>query len=172
MTAINLRRFALMGALIIIPHYAMCQETSGNEDRTIVLQLGPTIERNLNNKTSSSGGTMAVEFTPIEDVLEIEVGATVLRSAGQRELGGEILFKKPYSLSPTTEFMIGIGPQVGWKYQGTDTGTSFGIAFALDLMFWPAKSIGWYIGPEFGYGIGKNSGERSIGASIGIEFRL
>ncbi len=65
-----------------------------------------------------------------------------------------------------------VGPQIGRKYRGVDTGTSFGVAFALDLMFWPTKNIGWYISPEFGYGIGKSNGERSIGASVGIEFGL
>jgi len=111
---------------------------------------------------------VAVEFTPIEDVLEVEVGTTLLNSAGQRELGGEVLFKKPFRLSPTSELMIGVGPQVGRKLQGADSGTSIGMAFALDLMFWPTKKIGWYFSPEYGYGLGNSKGEKSIGASVGI----
>jgi hypothetical protein len=172
LNAINLRKLAVLGVLVVVPHYAMCQEAAETEDHSIVLQVGPAVERNLSNKTSNSGSTIAVEFTPIEDVLEIEVGATSLNSAGQRELGGEVLFKKPYHLSSTTEIMIGVGPQIGRKYQGVDTGTSFGVAFALDLMFWPTKNIGWYLSPEYGYGVGKSNGERSIGASVGIEFGM
>ncbi len=172
MKAIHLRKLVVIAVLVVAPHRAMCQEAADNEDHSVVLQLGPAVERNLNNKTSGSGGTMAVEFTPIEDVLEIEIGTSVLSSSGGRELGGEIMFKKPYHLSPTSEIMIGIGPQVGRKYQDANAGTSFGVTFAFDLMFWPTKDIGWYINPEYGYGIGKSNGERSIGASIGIAFGL
>ncbi len=169
---LNLRNFVVIWVLAGISHHAMCEEAANDENHSIVLQLSPAVERNLGNKTFSRGGTVAVEFTPVEDVLEIETGVTALSSAGQRELSGEILFMKPFRLSTATELMVGMGPQAGRKFRGADTGTSFGIAFAMDMMFWPAKNLGWYIGPEYGYGVGKSSGERSIGASIGIEFGL
>jgi hypothetical protein len=169
---IHIGKLVVIGVLVVIPQYAMCEVEGGKEDHSVVFQIGPSVERNLTNKSSNSGSTMAVEFTPIEDELEVEVGATLLNSSGQRELSGEVLFKKPYRLSPTSEFMIGIGPQVGHSYQGADSGNSYGLALAFDLMFWPSRNVGWYFSPEYGYGLGRNAGEHSIGASVGILFGL
>ncbi len=170
MNAKNLRKLIVLWIFVVISHHAIGQQSVDKVDNSFVIEIGPAVERNLNNKTSNFGSTVAIEFTPIEDVLEVEVGATLLNSAGQRELGEEILFKKPFRLSPTSELMIGMGPQVGRKLQGTDSGTSIGMAFALDLMFWPTKKIGWYFSPEYGYGLGNSKGEQSIGASAGILF--
>lgn len=168
MNLVNIGKLALLGALVLVSHRAMGQESIAKEDKSFVVLIGPTVERNLNNNTFNRGGTAAVEFTPIEDVLEIEVNATLLNSTGQREWSSEILFKKPFRLSPTSELMVGIGPQVGRKLQGADRGPSTGIALALDLMFWETNEFGWYLGPEYGYGLGRSRGERTIGVSAGI----
>lgn len=158
----------MLGVLVVVSHHAIGQELAAKEDKSFEIQIGPTVERNRNNNTSSRGGTVAVEFTPIEDVLEAEVNATLLNSNGQREWNSEVLFKKPFRLSPTSEFMVGIGPQVGRKLQGAGTGTSLGMVVALDLMFWTTSQFGWYFGPEYGYGVGRSRGERTTGASAGV----
>jgi hypothetical protein len=60
--------------------------------------------------SSSAGPTVAVEFTPIEDWLEIEIGTGPLVASGTTDWSTDILFKKPFDLSNTTELMVGAGP--------------------------------------------------------------
>ncbi len=165
-----MQHLAAFGVLIVISHRAFGQESEDQRDHSFALGAGYTVESNLGNKTSSSGSTVSAEFTPIEDALEIEVDATLLNSSGQQELGEEVLFKSPYRLSSTSELDIGVGPQFGRKLQGSDSTTSFGMALALEFMFWPSKEIGWSFNPEYGYGLGNSKGEQTFGASIGILF--
>jgi hypothetical protein len=61
----------------------------------------------------SFGPTAAIEFTPIENWLEIEVGTGPMLGKGISEWDTDILFKKPFTLSDKVEFMIGAGPQWG-----------------------------------------------------------
>jgi len=164
------QHLSIIGVLIVISHHAFGQESLDQRDHSFALAAGVAIENNLANKTSSSGSTLSAEFTPIEDVLEIEVGTTLLNSSGEQELAEEVLFKSPYRLSSTSELDIGIGTQFSRKLQGADSASSFGMAFALEFMFWPSKEIGWSFNPEYGYGLGNSKGEQTIGASIEILF--
>src|ERR1700678_2012815 len=66
---------------------------------------------------SSYGPSVAVETTPIPDVLEVEGGTTALFSRGQTEWDTDFLFKKPFTLSDTVEFMFGVGPE--WAHVTT-----------------------------------------------------
>ena len=54
----------------------------------------------------SFGPTAAIEFTPIENWLEIEVGTGPMFGKGISEWDTDILFKKPFTLSDKVEFMI------------------------------------------------------------------
>jgi hypothetical protein len=60
---------------------------------------------------SSFGPTVGVEFDPIKNWLEIEVGTGPMFGNGIREWETDILFKKPFILSDKVEFMVGAGPQ-------------------------------------------------------------
>ena len=60
--------------------------------------------------TASLGPTVAVEFTPIKDWLEIEIGTGPLFASGMTDWSTDILFKKPFTLSDTAELMVGAGP--------------------------------------------------------------
>jgi hypothetical protein len=66
----------------------------------------------------SFGPTAAIEFTPIENWLEIEVGTGPMFGKGISEWDTDILFKKPFTLSDKVELMIGAGPQWSNAFRG------------------------------------------------------
>lgn len=118
---------------------------------------------------SSAGGDLAVEFTPIEDWLEMEIGTTPVFSAHSIEWDTDLLFKKPWTLSKKAEFMVGVGPEWIHTRQFGITKNSLAGEFALDFMYWPgaAHRLGWFVEPAFDYAFGHEH-ERSIGLSWGL----
>ena len=114
----------------------------------------------------SFGPTAAIEFTPIENWLEIEVGTGPMFGKGISEWDTDILFKKPFTLSDRVEFMIGAGPQWGSAFRGS---TNAGVEIAGDFMFWPSpdRKLGWFLEPSYSYSfIGGH--EQSLGVSVGL----
>jgi hypothetical protein len=76
-------------------------------DHAAVLELGAAVARATTGPSPwQGGGTVAVEFTPIEEWLEIEIGASALRGHTGSELSADFLLKKPYRLSSRTEFSM------------------------------------------------------------------
>jgi hypothetical protein len=53
----------------------------------------------------------AVETTPIENWLELEVGVSPFYTRNAMEWDTGLLFKKLWTISPKAEFILGIGPQ-------------------------------------------------------------
>jgi hypothetical protein len=131
-----------------------------------VLEIGAAGEWSLNGGRPNFGGTVAAEVEPIENWLELELGLTSLATAGRTELSGDLLFKKPFRLSPTVEFMAGAGPSLSRTFSGPDRGNSWSTEFALDWMFWPAKDIGWFIEPT--WSVNPRNGQQSAAVSIGV----
>ena len=110
------------------------------------------------------GPSAAIEFTPIKDWLEIEAGVSPL-FGGQTEWSTDLLFKKPFTLSNTVEFMIGVGPE--WTF--SREGTKIASEVALDFMFWPTadRTFGWFLEPSYSYSFSRGN-EQSLGASVGF----
>jgi hypothetical protein len=115
---------------------------------------------------SSAGPAVAVEFTPIKEWLEIEVGTGPLFASGTTDWSTDILFKKPFDLSDTTELMVGAGPAFDSTFSST---TKTGVEFALDFMFWPwpDRKYGWFLEPSYSYTF-INGREQSLGISAGL----
>jgi hypothetical protein len=137
-------------------------------EHKFVLELGTSGEWPLNDERPNFGGTFAVEFEPIENWLELELGITTLNTTGHSDLSGDLLFKKPFKITPSFEFMIGAGPSVSQTLNGPDRGTKVSAEFALDFMFWPTKDVGWFFEPT--YSINPRTGERSAAFSVGLLF--
>jgi hypothetical protein len=135
------------------------------EDHALVLKIGPAGEGVLHERPNF-GGTFAAEKTLIEGWLSVEAGLTILGSTGQTELSGDIIFKKPFQISPSFEFMVGAGPSISKPLIGEDQRTQVSAAFTLDFMFWPTKDIGWFLEPNWNYN--PRSGQHSFSASIGL----
>jgi hypothetical protein len=113
------------------------------------------------------GGTFAFEITPIEHWLELEIGFTAIRADASIEMPIDVLFKKPWRLSPQVEFMIGAGPEVVHA-TGPNRATFWGLSSVLDFMFWARKNVGWYAEP--GYEVTFRGGTTHQG--LGIEAGL
>ena len=78
----------------------------------------------------------------------------------------EVVFRKPFNLSETAEFMIGLGPM--WT-AATGESAKFGTTFMADFMFWssPEKKFGWFVEPSYSFIKGN---EKSYAVSIGLLF--
>lgn len=159
-------KMALMAALLMYMGYAFGQ--AKEKEPAAIIEIGGAGEWAFKGG-SSFGPTVAVEVTPIEHWLELEAGVTPLFSSGQREWDTDLLFKKPYTLSNTAEFMFGIGPE--WVHATANGKTSNSISgeAVLDFMFWPwpKRKFGWYLEPGYGYNFGAGH-EQSLGVEGGL----
>ena len=81
--------------------------------------------------------TIAAEIEPIENWLELEIGLSTLPTAGNSELSGDVLFKKPCRCSDRGVY--GQCRSVAVDDLTAGTGNSMSAEFALDFMFWPTK---------------------------------
>ena len=142
---------------------------AGDNEPAAVIELGAAAERSLTEAQSSFGPTVAVEFTPIENWLELEAGVTPLFRRHSTEWTTDLLFKKPWMLSDKNEFMFGVGPE--WIHSNAFgiKRNSIGIELAPDFMFWSSKKhrIGWYLEPSYDYKFGPGH-EHSLGITGGL----
>jgi len=163
---------ALIASLLLCSGHAFAQSADqepAEKEPAAVLELGGAAAWSLKTGLSSFGPTVAVEVTPIEKWLELEAGVTSLFRPHSTEWDADLLFKKPWTLSPKAEFMIGVGPE--WIHTsefGMKT-NSAAIEGVLDFMFWPSGKhrFGWYLEPGYEYNFGRGH-EQSIGINGGL----
>ncbi len=155
-----------LGVLLLCSQTSFAQ-TVEKEPRAI-LELGGAASFNTTERESTFGPTLAVEVAPIDKWLELELGVTPFITAHSVEWDTDLLFKKPWTLSRTVEFMAGIGPTWSHSTLNGHTSDSGGIAGALDFMFWPSgkQRLGWYVEPAYEYNFMTH--ERSIGVAGGL----
>jgi hypothetical protein len=151
---------ALLAAISVVSCYAA--------EPSAILEIGGASETDLKAGTGF-GPSLSVEATPIKDVLEVEAGIAPLFSHGQTEWDADFLFKKPFTLSDTVEFMAGVGPSWSHTLSAGHTTDTFGAEAALDFMFWPwrDREIGWYMEPSYGFNFGHGHAQ-SVSMSIGL----
>jgi hypothetical protein len=135
-------------------------------DHAVVFELGAAGDWSRDGGVHP-GGTFAFEVTPIEHWLELEVGVTVIRSDGSTEVPVDVLFKKPWQLSRTVEFMAGAGPELVHAI-GRNPGTFWGIEAVADLMVWPRRNIGWYVEPAYEMTIRDGARHHGVGLAAGV----
>lgn len=165
MNVLGTAMVSLMAALVVSPGHAFAQAHADNDHGAAVLEIGAAAEWGLGDGKSSFGPNLAVEVTPIEHWLEIEAGLTPLLSKGSAELDADIVFKKPFQLSKTVEFMIGIGPE--W----VTPKNSFGAVAVLDFMFWPTRQYGWFVEPSYSYAF-DGGHDKNLAVSVGLLIAL
>jgi hypothetical protein len=156
----------LIAALVLFACVALAQ--TADEEPAAILEVGGANSWNVAGG-SSLGGDLAVEFTPIEDWLEIEVGTTPLFSPHTTEWDTDLLFKKPWTLSKKAELMIGVGPEWVHTRQFGVSRNQLAGEIAVDFMYWPKARhrFGWFVEPSWDYTFGHEH-ERSIGLSWGL----
>jgi len=142
---------------------------SAEKEPAATLELGGAASRSLTESESSFGPTVAVEVTPIENWLELEAGVTPLFRRHSTEWSADLLFKKPWTLSDTKEFMIGIGPE--WIHSNAYGIRMSSVAGEIvpDFMFWSSQKhrFGWYLEPSYEYKFGPGH-EHSLALSGGL----
>jgi hypothetical protein len=163
---VNSTKSLLLASLFLTSGDAFTQ--SVDQEPAAILELGGATDWNLKGG-SSFGPDIAVEITPIENWLELELGTTPLFSRRSTEWDTDLLFKKPWTLSERVEFMFGVGPEWIHTRQYGMTTNSIGGEVVLDFMFWPSGKhrLGWYLEPGYDYNFGRGH-ERSIGISGGL----
>jgi hypothetical protein len=160
--------FAAVFCLLLWSRGALAQEAEEKEPAAIV-EVGGAAGWSLKGGGAGGGPNLAVEFTPIKNWLEIEMGVTPLFSHSSTEWSTDLLFKKPWTLSRKVEFMAGVGPEwIHRRENGVSTNSAGGEA-VLDFMFWPFKNrrFGWYLEPGYDYDFGRGH-EQSVGISGGL----
>jgi len=156
-----------VGLLFLFCWTALAQ--SADNEPAAVVELGGAASRSLNQKESSYGADFAIEVTPIERWLELEMGTTPLFTRHSVEWDTDLLFKKPWTLSPGAEFMFGVGPEwVRTKAYGVTT-NALGAEAVLDFMFWPSRQhkIGWYFEPSYDYSLARGH-DHSVSITAGL----
>jgi hypothetical protein len=161
----TLKIAALIASLCLCPSTAVAQ--SAEKEPVAVVEIGGAASRSL--KDGSSGPTVAVEVTPIDNWLELEAGITPLFNRSSTEWDTDLLFKKPWTLSNKAEFMFGVGPEWVHTNKPGATANSVSAEVALDFMFWPSarRRFGWYLEPGFEHNFGRGH-EQSAGISGGL----
>jgi hypothetical protein len=164
---VRVTKFALLTALLFSSRNALGQ--SADKEPAAIVELGGATSVDVKDSTPSIGPTLAVEVTPIENWLELEVGTTPLFSRHSTEWSADLLFKKPWTLSKKVELMLGVGPQWVHTNEHGRTPNSVSGEAVLDFMFWPSAKhrFGWYLEPGYEYNFGRGH-ERSVGVSGGL----
>ncbi len=144
------------------------QEKETNEP-VMVVELGGAASHSITENASSFGPSLALEVTPKEGWLELEVGVMPLMRRHSTEWNSDLLFKKPWTLSPKTEFMIGAGPEWIHSNEIGRAPNSVGGEAGLDFMFWQSAKhrFGWYLEPAYDYNFGRGH-EQSLGVTAGV----
>jgi hypothetical protein len=163
---------SLRSAAIIVFAFTCTERAfsqSAEREPVAVLEVGGAANRSLTDRQSSFGPTAAIEVTPIENRLELEAGVTPLFRRHSTEWSIDLLFKKPWTLSERTEFMLGIGPE--WIHSNANGHklNSVGLEVAPDFMFWFSRRhrFGWYLEPSYEHRFG-TAHEHAIGISGGL----
>ena len=163
----NRLKFAIGAISIVCSGNALAQESS--KGPVAILELGGASSWTLKDSRQSLSPTLAAEVTPVENWLELEMGVTPAFGRHSTEWDTDFLFKKPWDISKTVEFMLGVGPVwVHRREYGITTNLLAG-EVALDFMFWPSarRKLGWYIEPGYQYTLGPGH-DRSLGISAGL----
>jgi hypothetical protein len=145
------------------------KDSLAEKDPTAIAEFGGAFSRDLKGGGSGFGYDVAVEMTPIEHWLELELGVSPTFGAHSREWDVDLLFKKPWTFSPGVEFMFGVGLVWTHTEEYSLTTNALGGEMAMDFMFWPfAKHrFGWYLEPAYQYAFARGH-DQSVGMSAGL----
>lgn len=166
--SLNGWRLILAAAFALLPSLPQASAEERQGEPSALIEVGGAGEWSSKG-TPSFGPAVGIEVEPIEEWLEIEAGTAYLIHGRSTELETDLLFKKPFTLSDTVEFMAGVGPSWSHGVRGDDAGDRFGIEAAGDFMIWPweGRKIGWYVEPSYGYSFARNH-EQTFGLSAGM----
>jgi hypothetical protein len=145
------------------------QRTVEDKDPVAIVELGAATSWNFGGGAATFAPNLAAEVTPIENWLELEAGVAPFYTRSSTEWDTDLLFKKPWTLSRKSEFMLGVGPEWVHLNQGGKVTNSISGEMAGDFMFWPTGKhrFGWFLEPAYDYSFA-GAHQQSIGISGGL----
>jgi hypothetical protein len=178
----RIRAFALAGACLFLflclpvpgqtsPSKSSVHPQSIEEDKdpVAILELGASTSWNFGGGAATFAPNLAAEITPIENWLELEAGVSPFYTHNSTEWDTDLLFKKPWTISRKTEFMLGVGPEWVHLKQNGKVSNSIAGEVAGDFMFWPTGKhrFGWYLESAYDYSFARGH-QQSVGMSGGL----
>jgi len=145
-------------------------QTAKEADEPVaILEVGAAASWNIKGGAATFAPNLAAEITPIEGWLELEAGVSPFYTRKSTEWDTDLLFKKPWTLSRKSEFMLGVGPQWTYLKQNGKTANSIAGEVAGDFMFWPTGGhrLGWFLEPAYDYSFAGGH-PQSVGMSAGL----
>ncbi len=166
----------LLGACVLLcfpliaqPAHNRAEPAEEEHESAAIVELGAATSWTVTGGAATFAPNLAVETTPVEHWLELELGVSPFYTRNATEWDTDLLFKKPWTLSPKAEFMLGIGPEWVHLRQHDTTTNSIAAELAGDFMFWPARRhrFGWFLEPAYDYSFAGGH-PQSIGMSAGL----
>jgi hypothetical protein len=145
------------------------EETGQDKDPIAILEVGAATSWNFSGGAATFAPNLAAEATPIENWLELEIGVSPFYTRRSTEWDTDLLFKKPWTISRKSEFMLGVGPEWVHLKQNGRVSNSIAGEVAGDVMFWPSGKhrFGWFLEPAYDYSFAGGH-QQSIGMSAGL----
>jgi hypothetical protein len=178
LTCTNDRPLVILVALtlplcVLLPFAPALAATEDGEgpEHAAVLEFGATGEREISQSTSHVGPAVGIELEPIENWLEVELGASTYRSRNATNWELDLAFKKPFRLSSSVELMPGLGPTWTHTTQPGERPGSWGAEAVIDLFVWRSPHFGWFLEPSYGVALG-NGNNKSVALTAGIFFAV
>jgi hypothetical protein len=140
---------AFAAMLQLTPSLVVGEERS-EEERALIFEIGATGEREVSEGSTHFGPAVGLEIEPIENWLEVEIGASRFSNGGATAWDLDLPFKKPWRLSETIEVMPGLGPTWAHTNRTGERANTWGAEAVVDLFFWRTRRIGWFVEPAYG----------------------
>ena len=159
----------ISGQTVALPTAQSIRPTIVDDDPRVILEIGAATSWTTTGGAATFAPNLAAETTPIENLLELEAGVSPFLTRESTEWDTDLLFKKPWTLSPKAEFMLGVGPEWVYLRHRGKTSNTLAVEVAGDFMFWPSgrHHYGWFLEPAYDYSFASGH-QQSIGMSAGL----
>ena len=159
---------AVFAGLLLVAGGARADEKEKEHESSVVVELAGGGEWDVHGGAGAYGPNLALEFEVIEHWLEIETGVARRFERGESEVEFELIFKKPFELSESLEFLIGAGPV--WVHHAEESPKdSIAGEAIVELVYWPwdDHKVGFFVEPSYSYNFGEGH-EKTVGVTAGL----
>ena len=158
----------VIAGLLLVAGAARAEEKENEHESSVVVELAGGGEWDVRGGSGAYGPYVALEYEVIEHWLEIETAAAPRFEKGESEVEFELIFKKPFELSESLEFLIGAGPV--WVHHAEESPKdSLAGEAIVELVYWPwdDHKVGFFVEPSYSYNFGEGH-EKTVGVTAGL----